>query len=138
MFHQLLLQREAAGNPVRVGIIGAGKFGASLVLQLFTMRGIQAVAIADLNLDRARQAYTSCGISEEKIASVAKVEDMNKAIRERAEVARAEQLMPLELTDGVRLKQDAAKGTPIRYPMVELNEDIFLLKLRRIQDAMVF
>jgi predicted homoserine dehydrogenase-like protein len=57
---------------------------------------------------------------------------------EKAEVAKAEQLMPLELTDGVRLKQDVAEGTPISYGMVELNEHSFLLQLRRIQDATVF
>jgi len=53
-------------------------------------------------------------------------------------VARAEYRMLLELTDGVRLKQDIAKRTPIRYPIVELKEESFLLKLRRIQEAMMF
>jgi predicted homoserine dehydrogenase-like protein len=80
MFHDLLLQREAAGKPIRVGVIGAGKFGASLVLQLFYMKGIRAAAIADLNLDRARQAYTSCGIPAEMICRVQKVEDLHEAI----------------------------------------------------------
>jgi predicted homoserine dehydrogenase-like protein len=86
MFHEFLLRREAEGNPIRVGIIGAGKFGASLVLQLFYMKGIRAVAIADLNLDHARQAYTSCGISAEMICSVQKVEDMHEAIRRGKQV----------------------------------------------------
>jgi predicted homoserine dehydrogenase-like protein len=81
MLHELLLRREAEGKPIRVGIIGAGKFGASLVVQLSYMKGIRAPVVADLNLDRARQAYTSCGIPEEMIRTVKNVEELNEAIR---------------------------------------------------------
>ncbi|RMF94155.1 MAG: hypothetical protein D6736_00575, partial [Nitrospinota bacterium] len=57
---------------------------------------------------------------------------------ERAEIARAERLLPLGLAYGVTLKQDVAQGEAITYDMVELNEDSFLLKLRRLQDATVW
>lgn len=61
MFTQLLAQRAAENRPIRVGIIGAGKFGAGLVAQLAQMRGMTAAVIADINLDRARYGYTSAG-----------------------------------------------------------------------------
>jgi len=54
---------------------------------------------------------------------------------EKAEIARAENLLPLGLASGVKLKQDIAQGTAITYDMVELDEDSFVLKLRRLQDA---
>ncbi len=61
MFTQLLARREAENRPIRVGIIGAGKFGAGLVAQIAQMRGMTTAVIADINVDRARNAYTVAG-----------------------------------------------------------------------------
>ena len=60
MFSSLLAQREADGNPIRVGIIGTGKFGAGLVAQIAQMKGMEVSAIADINLTNqceAREGY---------------------------------------------------------------------------------
>jgi predicted homoserine dehydrogenase-like protein len=53
--HRLLGQRLDAGRPVRVGLIGAGKFGSMFLAQIPSTRGIEVAAIADLSPDRARQ-----------------------------------------------------------------------------------
>ena len=39
MFRTQLAQHAAENNPIRVGIIGAGKFGAGLVAQLSQTSG---------------------------------------------------------------------------------------------------
>jgi predicted homoserine dehydrogenase-like protein len=52
--HALLLEREAAGRPVTVGLIGAGKFGTMFLSQARLTRGMHVVAVADLNAGRAR------------------------------------------------------------------------------------
>ena len=54
---------------------------------------------------------------------------------EKAGIARAENLLPLGLADDIKLKFDVSQGEAISYDMVELNEDSFVLKLRRLQDA---
>lgn len=54
----------------------------------------------------------------------------------RAEVARKENLLPLGLTEGARVKRAIPKGQLIRYDQVELDERSILLQLRRIQDAL--
>jgi predicted homoserine dehydrogenase-like protein len=46
--HRLALQRAAAGRPVRVGLIGAGKFGSMFLNQVPTMPGVEVGVIADL------------------------------------------------------------------------------------------
>ncbi len=61
MFSQLLAQRAAENRPIRVGIIGAGKFGAGLVAQIAQMRGMTTAVIADINGERARNAYHVAG-----------------------------------------------------------------------------
>ena len=81
MFSSLLAQRAAENKPIKVGIIGAGKFGGGLVAQLSCMQGMEACAIADINLHHARHAYTASGVPAETIRIVQNVEEMNEAIR---------------------------------------------------------
>ena len=64
--HALLLEREAAGRPVTVGLIGAGKFGTMFLSQVRRTRGMHLVGIADLSAERARKALASCGWDEQQ------------------------------------------------------------------------
>ncbi len=56
-----LAAREASGNPVRVGLVGAGKFGTMILAQLRLMRGVRLCALADLDVERARGAAVRAG-----------------------------------------------------------------------------
>ncbi len=80
MFSTQLAQRAAENNPIRVGIIGAGKFGAGLVAQLSQMRGMVASAIADINLEHAIGAYTVSNIPPDVISQVQNVNTLNDTI----------------------------------------------------------
>ncbi len=59
--HRLLQQRAAAGRPVRVGLIGAGKFGSMFLNQVPAMAGLEVSVIADLDPERARAACRKVG-----------------------------------------------------------------------------
>ncbi|PIF73879.1 putative homoserine dehydrogenase-like protein [Variovorax sp. 54] len=52
--HTRLQQRAAEGRPIRIGLIGAGKFGAMYLAQIPRTPGVQLVAIADLSPAAAR------------------------------------------------------------------------------------
>ena len=52
--HSLLQKREAAGKPLRVGVIGAGKFGAMYIAQVPRTPGVHLVGIADLSPANAK------------------------------------------------------------------------------------
>ena len=54
--HRLAQQRATAGRPVRVGLIGAGKFGSMFLNQVPTTDGLEVSVIADLDPERARAA----------------------------------------------------------------------------------
>lgn len=56
-----LLARQQAGQPVRVGLIGAGKFGSMFLAQVRHIPGMQLMGLADLSPDRARAALTATG-----------------------------------------------------------------------------
>ena len=49
-----LREREARDKPLRVGVIGAGKFGAMYIAQVPNTPGVHLAGIADLNPDNAR------------------------------------------------------------------------------------
>lgn len=59
--YTLLEQRAQSGNPIKVGIIGAGKFGAMFLSQARLTPGMHVVGIAELNLEKARQACLRTG-----------------------------------------------------------------------------
>src|SRR5262249_51917977 len=64
MYDHLLKQRAAAGRPVRVGLIGAGKFATMFLAQARLTPGIQVVGVADLQVQRARAALLETGWPE--------------------------------------------------------------------------
>ena len=56
-----LQQRAAAGKPIRIGLIGAGKFGSMYLAQIPRTPGVHLVAIADLSPDAARANLARVG-----------------------------------------------------------------------------
>jgi predicted homoserine dehydrogenase-like protein len=59
--HALLQDRQAQGRPVRVALIGAGKFGSMYLSQARRTPGIHMLAVADLAPDRARASLARVG-----------------------------------------------------------------------------
>src|ERR1700761_2553109 len=67
--HRLLLARAEQGKPVRVGVIGAGKFGTMFLSQLIRTPGMHLVGIADLSPDRARESLLRVGAEAERLTA---------------------------------------------------------------------
>ena len=53
--------QERKDKPLRVGLIGAGKFAAMYIAQVPKTPGVHLVGIADLNTDYARQNLARVG-----------------------------------------------------------------------------
>jgi predicted homoserine dehydrogenase-like protein len=56
-----------AGTPVRVGLIGAGQFGASLISQGGAIPGFRVVAVCDVKPERGVEAFAGAGVPRESI-----------------------------------------------------------------------
>jgi predicted homoserine dehydrogenase-like protein len=76
--YRLLQKRAEAGRPVRVGLIGAGKFGSMFLSQVPSTNGMEVAAIADLSPDRAREACRRVGWDEARIAATRFTDDAMK------------------------------------------------------------
>ena len=83
-----LQQREAAGRPVRVGLVGAGQMGTDVVATTSVMPGVRIVVTADIDLDRARDSYRIGQVADEVVvASSAAEADAAVAAGQRVAVS---------------------------------------------------
>jgi len=57
----MLAARDAEGRPVRIGLIGAGKFGSMVLAQAKYLRGYHVVGVADLDVGKARDSLNRVG-----------------------------------------------------------------------------
>lgn len=93
-----LAAREAAGNPIRVGMIGPGFQGKAVALQfLLAAKGMRLCVIAGRRIDQARAAYTQADVEPVVCETQSEIEqaiaDGTPAITENAEaMCRAEGL----------------------------------------------
>ncbi|MEQ1673686.1 MAG: Gfo/Idh/MocA family oxidoreductase, partial [Candidatus Nitrotoga sp.] len=65
----LLAQRAAAGRPVRVGLIGAGKFGSMILSQAQQIKGLHIVGVMDLDVAKAKTSLNRVGWAEERYSA---------------------------------------------------------------------
>jgi len=91
-FYKLLIQREQAGNPIKVGVIGAGKFSKMFLAQARLTPGMRLIGIAELDLQRAKRACITAGWPEEILF----LGDSNVAIND---CARAGKILLMEDAD---------------------------------------
>jgi predicted homoserine dehydrogenase-like protein len=72
MVDTALQQREARGEPIRVGMVGAGATGRAIALQLGTpVPGVRLVAIANRTPANGARTFREAGIAEYKHAASA-------------------------------------------------------------------
>ncbi|MGO3792864.1 MAG: NAD(P)H-dependent oxidoreductase [Enterococcus gilvus] len=68
-----LLQRQKEGNPIRVGVVGAGQMGRGMIAQIATIPGMVVTGVSDLfveNAEKAKEAYyASADIKNEVVVS---------------------------------------------------------------------
>ncbi len=67
--HQMLKKRAAEGKPLRVGLIGAGKFGAMYLAQVPRTPGVHLAGIADLSPAGARASLERVGWKPERFGA---------------------------------------------------------------------
>lgn len=67
--YRQLLERQSASQPIRVGVIGAGKFGTMFLSQAGRLPGVHVVGVADLSPDRARSNLALAEWPAEKYAA---------------------------------------------------------------------
>lgn len=77
--YKSLRAREQAGAPIRVGLIGCGKFASMYLAQLRSTVGVQLAGIADLAPQRAHDWLLRIGWNKEQLVATSSTAEMNAA-----------------------------------------------------------
>jgi predicted homoserine dehydrogenase-like protein len=76
-----LKARQEQGNPVRVGLVGAGFMARGIANQIIhSVPGMELVAVFNRNLEGAKRAYTEAGVDSFRVVNT--VADLEDSIRQ--------------------------------------------------------
>lgn len=102
----MLAARAEAGKPLRVGVIGAGKFGSMYLSQAGRTTGVHVLGVADLDVERAKAALARVHWPEERYAAAGFAEALRSGSTHVTDDA-----MALIAADGLEVVVDAT-GNP--------------------------
>ena len=127
MFLQNLISQRIDNNtPVKVALIGAGKFGSMFLSQVPTTPGLEVVIIADLIPDNAKKACKNVGWNDDLISNTEFVDSGIKAITKsevrsllkQLDILQLEFYMPRSISNGkhivmVNVEADVLAGASL-------------------------
>jgi len=86
--NDLLREREESGRPIRLALVGAGQMGRGMISQMERMmKGIRAVAVADIAVDRVVKAYEEAGVPADDLVVTSDVAAADQALQAGKRVA---------------------------------------------------
>lgn len=77
-----LRELEKQGHFIRVGLIGAGQMGRGMISQIQGMSGMKVVAVSDIRVEQARNAYLYAGLKAEDVVETSEIEHAEKAVEQ--------------------------------------------------------
>ena len=130
---ELLARRAASGNPLKVGLIGAGKFGTMFLSQVRRVPGLHVLGVADLSQERACAALRRAEWPAEQFGA----SDFAQALREGSTCV-VEDSAALIRADGLEVVVDAT-GDPaagIRHALAAFENGRHIVMVNVEADAL--
>ncbi|MHB1414828.1 MAG: NAD(P)H-dependent oxidoreductase [Chloroflexota bacterium] len=126
-----LMQRQAEGNPIRVGWVGAGRMITGAICQTALMKGMANSVICDIRTEAATRAYTINGFKKEDIVFTDDAGTANDAIRKgRPVVTQDVRLMPeLDLDCVVEGTGVQEVGAEVAFRCIQGGKNIIMLNV---------
>lgn len=127
-----LRQRQAANNPISIGIIGCGQMGSGLAHTIHNITGMQVNAIADINPDLAIQTFMEMGVDRNQILVTENIGHANDALHKRKFVVTPDALL---MTDLERIEANVEVtgvtdvGAKIALTSIEKRKPIIMLNV---------
>ena len=132
--HGLLMNAESRAEPVRVGLIGAGKFGSMFLAQAARTPGLHIVGVSDLDPQRARDALLKVGWGGDRFDAP----DLTAA-RDSRKTCVTDDTAALIALDGVQVIVEAT-GNPaagIRHALLAFEHGCHVVMVNVEADALV-
>jgi predicted homoserine dehydrogenase-like protein len=132
MMQQELLRCEAEGNPIRVGVSGAGWMGSGFLAQVTHVPGMEVVVLADADTRAAWDALMATGVERDRIVEADAPGPAMDALRVGKRVvtgsyALAAQLEAVDIVTDVT--PSPAVGAETAYACVQYGKDVVLVNI---------
>jgi predicted homoserine dehydrogenase-like protein len=132
MLFEELIKREKEGNPLRIGMCGAGWMGSGFVTQVTHVPGMQVVALADPDPHKARGLFIDAGFSGELIVVTDNQGEAEDAVRAGRLVVTTDYTLCTKI-DAVDIVTDVtpspASGAEIAYAGIQHGKDVVLVNI---------
>lgn len=93
--NERLLELDAAGRPVTVGLIGAGQMGQEILCTAIQMRGLRIPVVVDVTVERALLAFQMANVPASQVVSTNDAAAARRALADGRFVATTDwQLVP--------------------------------------------
>lgn len=127
-----LIELEAQGKPIMVGIVGIGQMGRGMVSQMSAMKGMKPAIISDIDIEKAKKAYQNAKIPEQAYIIAKTVEEANQALLEGKYVIAADSSI-VTRAKGIQAVVDATGmpnvGARIALDAIENKKHIIMLNV---------
>jgi len=127
-----LQQREANGNPIRVGLVGCGQMGAGLVHVTSQMPGMETVAIADIDVERPLRTLRDLHVPEEQICVTDDIATAEEALADGKTLVTPDALL-LTKVAGVQILLEATglteTGARVAYNSIMHGKHVVMLNV---------
>ena len=124
--------RLAAGNPIKVGIIGCGQMGSGLAHTINNIRGMDVQAIADIEPDRAIKTLIDMGIPKSNIQVTEKPGEANDFLKRGKFIVTPDAMLMTQL-DLVNANVEATGvtdvGAKVALSSIEKKKPIIMLNV---------
>jgi predicted homoserine dehydrogenase-like protein len=132
MLHQELNKRQAEGNPIRVGVSGAGWMGSGFLAQMGLVPGMDVLVLADEDTEAARRAFIASGIENDNIVEAENPGAATDALRAGKRVVTdsyslAPQVDAIDIV--VDVTWSPAIGAETAYASIQHGKDIVLVNI---------
>jgi predicted homoserine dehydrogenase-like protein len=132
MIRDELLRREAEGQPIRLGVSGAGWMGSGFLAQVAHVPGMEVVVLADADTRAAWEAYMATGVKRDDIVEADATGPAMDALRAGKRVVTADYTLAAQV-EAVDLVTDVtpspATGAETAYACIQHSKDVVLVNI---------
>jgi predicted homoserine dehydrogenase-like protein len=132
MLYQELQRLEQQGNPIRIGVSGAGWIGSGFVAQVAHVPGMRVNVLADADLQSAREAFRAIGLDDDQIAEAAAVGAAMDALQAGRRVITTDYTLAARL-DAVDIVCDVtpspAVGAQTAHACIQHGKDVVMVNI---------
>jgi predicted homoserine dehydrogenase-like protein len=132
MIRDELLKREAEGQPIRLGVSGAGWMGSGFLAQVAHVPGMEVIVLADADRGAAWEAYTATGVKRDDIAEADAPGPAMDALRAGKRVITGDCTLAAQL-EAVDIVTDVtpspAIGAETAYACIQHGKDVVLVNI---------